>query len=170
MRTYYDTRAPEYDEWYLGRGVFARRERPGWNEDLAALLDAIAALAPARTLDVACGTAFLTQHLRGEVTALDQSERMLALAAARLPGATVVQADALQLPFEDDSFDRVFTGHFYGHLEAPEREAFVDTPAARLTVAPVVLSEPTTSRGKSGSFRPLASSMIIVWVWTSSLR
>jgi len=29
------------------------------------------------------------------------------------------------LPFQDGSFDRVFTGHFYGHLRAGERERFV---------------------------------------------
>ena len=29
MREYYDRRAPEYDDWYLGRGLFAERDRPG---------------------------------------------------------------------------------------------------------------------------------------------
>ena len=74
------------------------------------------ALAPARTLDVACGTGFLTRHLRGEITALDQSERMLEIAAERVPEAMLVSGDALALPFADGSFDRLFTGHFYGHL------------------------------------------------------
>jgi hypothetical protein len=32
MKQYYDTRAPEYDEWYLRRSRFAERERPGWFE------------------------------------------------------------------------------------------------------------------------------------------
>lgn len=36
-------------------------------------------------------------------------------------------------PFEDGSFDRVFTAHFYGHLEHAEREAFL---AAAPRVAP----------------------------------
>jgi ubiquinone/menaquinone biosynthesis C-methylase UbiE len=125
VRTYYDTRAPEYDEWYLGLGVFGRRDRPGWHEDLGALQRAIAALPAARTLDVACGTGFLTRRLRGEVTALDQSEQMLALAGERLPDATLVQGEALALPFDDGSFERVFTGHFYGHLDRFERETFL---------------------------------------------
>ena len=30
MREYYDRRAPEYDDWYLGPGLFADRDRPGW--------------------------------------------------------------------------------------------------------------------------------------------
>lgn len=29
MKEYYDTRAPEYDEWYLGIGRFAAFERDG---------------------------------------------------------------------------------------------------------------------------------------------
>jgi ubiquinone/menaquinone biosynthesis C-methylase UbiE len=36
-----------------------------------------------------------------------------------------VEGDAMELPFEDGSFDRVFTGHFYGHLEGATREAFL---------------------------------------------
>jgi ubiquinone/menaquinone biosynthesis C-methylase UbiE len=124
MKQYYDARAPEYDEWYLDQGRFADRDRPGWEPAVRALERAVASLEPATTLDVACGTGFLTRHLRGAVTGLDQSERMLQIAAARMPQARFVQGDALRLPFEDASFDRVFTGHFYGHLEDGEREAF----------------------------------------------
>ena len=77
MKQYYDTRAPEYDEWYLGIGLFAERDRPGWEEDLRELEHVVERMTPATTLDVACGTGFLTRHLRGEITGLDQSERML---------------------------------------------------------------------------------------------
>jgi ubiquinone/menaquinone biosynthesis C-methylase UbiE len=124
-RRYYDLRAPEYDEWYLGVGRFEGIERPGWDEELAELFGVIAALAPARVLDVACGTGFLTQHLRGEITAIDQSETMLAIARGRCPDATFVHADALALPFADGSLDRVFTGHFYGHLRDEHRKRFL---------------------------------------------
>ncbi|HUA05161.1 MAG TPA: class I SAM-dependent methyltransferase [Solirubrobacteraceae bacterium] len=125
MKEYYDTRAPEYDDWYLGVGRFGERDRPGWHDAVEQLQHAVAALPPARTLDVACGTGFLTRHLRGSVTGLDQSERMIEIARERIPEAAFVQADAIPLPFGDGSFDRVFTGHFYGHLDAREREAFV---------------------------------------------
>jgi ubiquinone/menaquinone biosynthesis C-methylase UbiE len=125
MKEYYDTRAPEYDDWYLGVGGFADRERPGWAEELDALTVAVAVLPPKRTLDVACGTGFLTRHLRGDVTGLDQSARMLAIARQRMPSGTFVRSDALELPFADRAFDRVFTGHFYGHLEAAERVQFL---------------------------------------------
>jgi ubiquinone/menaquinone biosynthesis C-methylase UbiE len=126
VKAYYDARAPEYDEWYYGQGQFAERDRPGWKEELAALEAALRSLPPARTLDVACGTAFLTRWLPGEITALDQSDGMLAEARARLPDAELVRADALDdLPFEDGAFERVFTGHFYGHLEPVDRERFL---------------------------------------------
>ena len=125
MLEYYDRRAPEYDEWYLGTGLFATQERPGWLAELRTLCELIAALPPARTLDVACGTGFLTRFLEGEVTAIDQSEAMIRIASERLPGATVVHAEAPPLPFPDAGFDRVFTGHFYGHLRERERGQFL---------------------------------------------
>jgi ubiquinone/menaquinone biosynthesis C-methylase UbiE len=125
MREYYDRRAPEYDDWYLGRGLFTDRDRPGWHDELNDLTAAIGALPSARTLDVACGTGFLTRHLRGDVVGLDQSSRMLEEASRLVPNATFVQGDGFALPFADHSFDRVFTGHFYGHLAEPERSTFL---------------------------------------------
>lgn len=133
MKEYYNTRAAEYDEWYLGVGVFARRERDGWEEAVRALERDLAALAPARTLDVACGTGFLTRHLPGEVTGLDQSARMLEIARRRLPSAELVQGDALSLPFPDRAFERVVTAHFYGHLNEVDRQRFL---AEAFRVAP----------------------------------
>jgi ubiquinone/menaquinone biosynthesis C-methylase UbiE len=125
VKHYYDRRATEYDDWYLGTGLFANRERPGWDEKLRALKRTIAGLPPARTLDVACGTGFLTRHLRGEVTGLDQSERMLEIARGWVPGSSFVRGDALALPFQEGAFGRVFTAHFYGHLHEKERQAFL---------------------------------------------
>ena len=87
MRHYYDVRAEEYDDWWHDEGRFVERGREGWDEEVDAVCAAIAALAPARTLDLACGTAFLTAHLRGAVTGLDQSPRMLEVARRRCPEA-----------------------------------------------------------------------------------
>ena len=125
MRAYYDRRAREYDEWYEGTGKFAARELPHWHEEVDEVIGVLAGLPPARVLDVACGTAFLTRHLRGEITALDQSEAMAEIARERMPEATVVVGNAFDLPFEDGAFDRVLTGHFYGHLLGDDRERFL---------------------------------------------
>jgi ubiquinone/menaquinone biosynthesis C-methylase UbiE len=125
MRAYYDRRAAEYDSWWLGTGLFASRERPGWDDEREELRATVSELPAARVLDVACGTGFLTRSLAGEVTALDQAPKMVELTRGRVPGARVVQGEGIPLPFDDDAFDRVFTSHFYGHLQPDERTAFL---------------------------------------------
>jgi ubiquinone/menaquinone biosynthesis C-methylase UbiE len=74
---------------------------------------------------VACGTGFLTRHLRGFAVGLDQSTAMVALAQSRLADGVAIVGNALVLPFADQSFDRVLTGHFYGHLPPDERVVFL---------------------------------------------
>jgi SAM-dependent methyltransferase len=123
--TYYEQRAGEYDHWWEGRGLFADRDRPGWADEVARLVELVEGLAPARTLDVACGTGFLTRHLHGFVVGLDQSRAMVELAQSRLPGGLALVGDALDLVFADGAFDRVLTGHFYGHLPPEERAVFL---------------------------------------------
>jgi ubiquinone/menaquinone biosynthesis C-methylase UbiE len=122
---YYDQRAPEYDEWYVGEGRFAQRPRPGWDAEVEHLVRLVQRLEPARNLDVACGSGFLTRHLRGPVVGIDRSPAMAALARSRLDGGAVLVGDALALPFPDGAFDRLFSGHFYGHLPSDERAAFL---------------------------------------------
>ena len=142
VKAYYDRRAPEYDDWYAGTGLHAARERPGWDEELAALLQVVTALTPVRTLDLACGTGYLTRHLRGRVVGCDQSANMLARARVQAPGARLVRADALALPFSDAAFDRVFTAHLYGHLLAEERQDFLAETRAVATELVVVDAGP----------------------------
>lgn len=123
--SYYEQRAEEYDEWYLGVGRFAARDRPGWHDEVGRVVALVADLPAARTLDVACGSGFLTRHLRGLAVGLDQSRTMVALTQSRLPHGVALVGDALELPFADGAFDRVLTGHFYGHLPEDERHAFL---------------------------------------------
>ena len=92
-----------------------------------------AAVAPERVLEVAAGTGIVTEALRravpdAQILATDLNSAMLEVATQRVRSANVhVQsADALDLPFEDDSFDLVvcqFGVMFYpdkvaGHAEA----------------------------------------------------
>jgi ubiquinone/menaquinone biosynthesis C-methylase UbiE len=151
VEAYYDRRAPEYDEWYRGVGRFAERSRPGWESELDDLRSALGALRPARTLDIACGTGFLTRCLPGEVVGLDQSASMLDEARRQAPAAVYVQGDALALPFEDEAFERVFTAHFYGHLEQAERERFLGE--ARRVAAELVVVDSALRPGVEGEER-----------------
>ncbi|MDA8044802.1 MAG: methyltransferase domain-containing protein [Actinomycetota bacterium] len=127
---YYDRRAPEYDEWYAGTGMFSDRDRPGWHDEIRLLVDTLHGLPPARTLDLACGTGFLSEYLRGPVFALDRSPAMAGLARPRVSGPVMV-GDALHVGLATAAFDQVFTAHFYGHLSPGERAAFL-AEAARL--------------------------------------
>lgn len=136
---YYERRAREYDEWYTGEGRFAERDRPGWEAEVARLVETVRGLPPARTIDVACGTGFVTRHLPGRCLGLDRSHSMLLVARTRLPDATgLVVGNALRLPVPDGAFDRLFTGHFYGHLPSDERAAFL-AEAGRVAAELVVV-------------------------------
>src|SRR4051812_27654889 len=77
----------------------------------------LARMAPGdRALDVACGTGDLAIELArrvgrgGEVIGSDFSENMLELARAKAPELRFEQANALDLPYEDDSFDAATVG------------------------------------------------------------
>ena len=72
---------------------------------------------------------------------------MLAIAAERMPGATFLQGDALASPFADDSFDRILTCHFYGHLDTGQRETLLREArrvAAELVVVDALQRVPET--------------------------
>jgi demethylmenaquinone methyltransferase/2-methoxy-6-polyprenyl-1,4-benzoquinol methylase len=139
VREYYHRRAPEYDDWYAGKPYADPEQRASFLAELERLVAALRELPPARTLDVACGTGYLTRHLPGEVVGLDQSTAMLEVAREQAPKASYVTGDAYSLPFPDGSFDRLFTGHFYGHLEPDDRRAFV--AEARRVAAQIVVTD-----------------------------
>jgi ubiquinone/menaquinone biosynthesis C-methylase UbiE len=107
VRDYYEARANVYDDWWLGKGLFAERERPGWFEEVVGIAGVLATLPGAPTLDVACGTGFLTRFLHGEVTGRDQSESVLGIVRPRAPNARFMKGDAFELPFPRASFDRL---------------------------------------------------------------
>jgi demethylmenaquinone methyltransferase/2-methoxy-6-polyprenyl-1,4-benzoquinol methylase len=127
MVAYYDRRADEFDAWWETQGPFAGRDRPEWNEELEALTALLRALpAGGPTLDLGCGTGYVTRLLPGPgVVGLDTSPAMLRRARERLPRVPFVRGHALHLPFRSGSFARVFTSHVYGHVLPEDRAAFL---------------------------------------------
>jgi len=83
---------------------------------------------PGKLLDVGCGTgthtAAISQH-RWTVTGTDVSEDMLRLARKR--GLEVVRADAVALPFDDESFDAVIS--MWTHTDVDDFPAVVEEVA-----------------------------------------
>lgn len=89
-----------------------------------ALVDAVQAKPGMRALDLCCGHGIVARGLAdagAEVTGLDFSPAMLALARERVPGARMVEGDAMDLPFDAGSFDAVTIGFGIPHVPVPER-------------------------------------------------
>ena len=85
---------------------------------------------------------------------MDASESMLEIARERVPTASSSSATLSSLPFADGSFDRLVTGHFYGHLEEPERLRFLaeaSRVALELVVVDSALHEDAEPRGMAGA-------------------
>jgi ubiquinone/menaquinone biosynthesis C-methylase UbiE len=87
--------------------------------DLPVIEAVLDRLAPGTAVDAACGTGRLAARLvvRGyDVTGVDDSPEMLALARARVPGATFRHGDLRQLPVSDGSADLVVSGLALTHV------------------------------------------------------
>lgn len=120
---------------------FEKMEREGWNDPAIAkgyangferaskkvaqaLSDAVEAGPDTRVLDLCTGhgvvAAALSAH-GADVTGLDFSEAMIALAKRTAPSVTFVQGDATALDFADHSFDAVTIGFGVPHFPDPAR-------------------------------------------------
>jgi len=99
-----------------------------------------------RILDLGIGTGAALQYYpldRGRIFGIDLSSGMLHLCRQRMvelnrTNATVVQGDALHLPFADDTFDHIFISHVISVVSDPcslMREAQrVAKPEARIVM------------------------------------
>jgi SAM-dependent methyltransferase len=112
-RDSWESRAAPYAD---GVGVLTRGA-------VSALLDAAHVTAGTRVLDVATGPGFVAEEalVRGaQVTAVDQSAEMVAIARRNVPGAEVHQAPAEDLGLPAASYDAVVAGFLLNHLARPE--------------------------------------------------
>jgi SAM-dependent methyltransferase len=94
-----------------------------------------------RVLDVGCGTGVflrLCADRGAEVSGLDASENLLAVARGRVPGADLRHGDMSALPFADNTFDLVtgFTSFFFADdmVEALREAGRVARPGAPVVI------------------------------------
>ena len=126
QRAYYHALAPAY----LDQGL----DLPGGVE----LADALEEFRPAgRVLELACGPGVWTPQLlrhASDVSAVDASPAMLAIAASRVPaGAPVRFVEADLFTWEPDRrYDVVFMGFWLSHVPAERFESFWARVAAAL--------------------------------------
>jgi SAM-dependent methyltransferase len=126
QRAYYSSLAPDY----LDQGL----DLPGIDE----LADALDAFRPTGSvLELACGPGTWTGQLlrhASDVTAVDASPEMLALAASRVPGGAPVRfVEADLFAWEPDRrYDVVFMGFWLSHVPAGRFGSFWALVAAAL--------------------------------------
>lgn len=90
------------------------------------------AIAPERVLDFGCGIGNSAPHLReafpaAQITAVDVSEKSLAVARSRFPGAAdfVAYAPGDAPPAPAAGYDLIFSACVFHHIEAEEHEAIL---------------------------------------------
>jgi demethylmenaquinone methyltransferase/2-methoxy-6-polyprenyl-1,4-benzoquinol methylase len=148
VRAMFDRIAPVYDAMnrVMTAGLDLRWRR----------LTAEAVVRPGdRVLDACCGTGDLAVAARkagaAEITGLDFSPRMLARARRKLPEATWVEGDLLDLALESGSFDSATVGFGVRNVAALERAL---TALRRMLVPDgrLAILEITTPRGPLAPF------------------
>jgi ubiquinone/menaquinone biosynthesis C-methylase UbiE len=118
---------------------FARFEHEGWQrvahrydsvwspltrQFIPSLLEDASVSAGMLVLDVACGPGYVSaaaKQLGATPTGIDFSTRMVAVAKRMFPEIRFRQGDAHDLPFDDESFDRVLKNFGLLHVSNPEK-------------------------------------------------
>ena len=132
MMSYYDERAEEYDEIYLGKG-HTTIDPDVYKNDVAKVSAMISGFGKGHLIDIACGAGFWLPHYArncGQITFLDQSERMLSKCKDRVEklGLTTIsnfiRGDFLEVNLETSQYDCALVGFFLSHLTSEQEKAF----------------------------------------------
>ncbi len=132
MRSYYDERAPEYDELYTDGGGPASISSPSaYKKDVAALAKVVTAQLRGDVLDLACGTAFWMQFYHrtcASITLVDHSPQMIAEADSRIRSlgleskASTVRSDVFEFNSVGRTYDAILAGFLLSHLHDDEEK------------------------------------------------
>src|SRR6185437_5437676 len=97
------------------------------NDRIIASFVRLSGLRPgARILDIGCGSGTFTALLQRAgfvVSGIDISERLVAIGRKNYPGLDLIEGDAENLPFDDESADGVLLSAIVHHFPDPHRLA-----------------------------------------------
>ena len=131
MMLYYDERAEEYDEIYLGKG-HTTIDPDVYKKDVAKVAKMVSNFGKGHLIDIACGAGFwLPNYARNcnQITFLEQSERMLSKCKDRVERlgladiANFVQGDFFDVDLAS-KYDCALVGFLLSHLTFAQEEAF----------------------------------------------
>lgn len=132
MMSYYEERAPEYDEVYVGKGP-AILDPIVYKADVDEIGKLVSLFGSGHLADIGCGTGFwLPYYARNcsRITLIDQSEKMLLECGRRVNELGIqemchlVKGDFFEVPLEDCGVDSVIAGFFISHLPSELEDQF----------------------------------------------
>jgi len=132
MITYYDERAGEYDEVYLGKGP-AIPDPIAYRNDVSKIRTIALKFGRGHLIDIGCGTGFWLPYYEQnclKITLLDESEKMLSECERRISKLGLedkfyfIQGDFFKVKMENSVFDSAIIGFFISHLSRGEEENF----------------------------------------------
>jgi len=134
MMSYYDERAEEYDEIYLGKG-HATIDPDAYRKDVAKVSEMVSRFGKGHLIDIGCGAGFwCPSYARNcsQITFLDQSERMLSKCKDRVEElgladiSSFIQGDFLDVNLETWKYDCALVGFLLSHLTFQQEKIFFE--------------------------------------------
>ena len=132
MMSYYDERAEEYDEIYLGKN-HTTIDADVYRKDVAKVSEMVSRFGKGHLIDIACGAGFwLPNYARNcnQITFLDQSARMLSKCKDRVEElgladiSSFIQGDFLDIKLETSKYDCALVGFLLSHLTLEQQKTF----------------------------------------------
>jgi ubiquinone/menaquinone biosynthesis C-methylase UbiE len=124
--TYYNERAPEYEEAYkLGTGTASITDPTVFTTEIATLAGVVGDFGNGHLIDLACGTGYWLRHYFvncSRVTLFDQSENMLAECRRKVAEVglanrcTLIRGDVFDFDFAPGAYDCALIGFLLSHL------------------------------------------------------
>jgi SAM-dependent methyltransferase len=129
---YYNERAPEYDDIYLGKQP-GLPEPEFYSKDVERIKEVCAGFGNGHLIDIGCGTGYWLPYYAGncsEITLVDQSRRMLFECQKRVKASTVdknihyVKGDFFDVRFFSRIFDSALIAFLISHLVEDDAKVF----------------------------------------------